>query len=53
MLTALIGWIKSLISERTYQDSVEYFVASKNPTTTSEVEYWIRHYDQHKKEWSL
>jgi len=53
MLTALFGWIKSLIQERSYQDSVEYYVASKNPTTTAEVEYWIREYDQHQKGWSL
>ena len=53
MLTALFGWIKSLIQERSYQDSVEYYVASKHPTTTAEVEYWIREYDTHKKAWSL
>jgi len=53
MLTALFGWITNLFQARQYQDSVEYFVASKNPTTTSEVEYWIRHYDQHKKDFVL
>ena len=52
MLAAIIGWIKSLVQERTYQDSVEYYVASKNPTTTAEVEYWIRKYDT-RKEWVL
>ena len=53
MITAIIGWIKSLVQERTYQDSVEYYVASKNPKTTAEVEYWIREYDTHRKTWSL
>ena len=49
----LLQWIKSLFEDRSYQDSVEYFVASKNPKSTAEVEYWIRHYDQHRKEWAL
>jgi len=26
--------------------ALESFVASKNPTTTAEVEFWVRHYDQ-------
>jgi hypothetical protein len=49
----LIKWIKSLFTTHNYQDSIEYYLASKNPKTTSEVEYWIRHYDQHRKEWAL
>lgn len=53
MITTILGWIKSLIQERSYQDSVEHYVASKNPTTTAEVEHWIRVYDQHQKGWSL
>lgn len=53
MITAILGWAKSLFQERTYQDSVEYYVASKNPTTTAEVEYWIREYDTHRKAWTL
>lgn len=49
-----LQWIKSLFNERSHQDSVEYYVASKNPTTTSEVEYWIRRYDQRSvKEWAI
>lgn len=52
MLTELFGWIKSLIRERSYQDSVESYVASKNPSTTAEVEHWIRQYDT-RKEWLL
>jgi len=53
MITTILGWIKSLVRERTYQDSVEYYVASKRPTSTAEVEYWIREYDQQQKGWSL
>ena len=49
----LLQWIKSLFAERTYQDSVEYYVASKNPTSTAEVEYWIRKYDTQQKEWAI
>jgi hypothetical protein len=48
MFTTLFGWIKSLFSEPTYQDSLDTFVSSKHPTTTSEVEYWIQYYDQRK-----
>ncbi len=53
LLTQIIKWAKSLFQERTYQDSVESYVAGKNPTTTAEVEYWIRQYDQNQKGWSL
>lgn len=49
----LLQWIKSLFEGRTYQDSVEHYVASKHPKSTAEVEYWIREYDQHRKEWAL
>lgn len=53
MITAILKWAKSLFQTRTYQDSVEYYVASKQPKSTAEVEYWVRHYDQHRKEWAL
>lgn len=42
----LLKWIKSLFSAPSYQDSLDTFVTSKNPTTTAEVEHWIRIYDQ-------
>lgn len=51
MFTAILQWAKSLFQERTYQDSVESYVASKQPKSTAEVEYWIREYDTHRKEW--
>lgn len=44
----LLNWIKSLFGGKSYQDSLEYFVASKRPTSTAEVEYWIQYYEQHK-----
>ena len=53
MISTLLQWVKSLFQERNYQDSVEYYVASKYPTSTAEVEYWIREYDQQQKGWSL
>lgn len=49
----LIKWIKSLFVDVSYQDEVESFVISKNPTTTAEVEYWIRVYDQRQKHWAF
>jgi hypothetical protein len=49
----LLKWIKSLFEGKSYQDSLEYFVASKRPTSTAEVEYWIQYYDQHKREWAI
>ena len=45
----LVKWIKSLFALETtteYQNSLDYFLASKRPTSTAEVEYWIRYYDQ-------
>ena len=47
MTILLLKWIKSLFNERTYKDSLEYFIESKNPKSTAEVEYWTRYYDQH------
>lgn len=45
-MSKFITWLKGLFTEKSYQDSIEYYVASKRPTTSSEVEYWIREYDQ-------
>ena len=44
----LLQWIKSLFSGVSYQDSLDYFISSKNPCSTAEVEYWIQYYEQHK-----
>lgn len=48
-----LEWIKSLFTDVSYQDDVDTFVTSKHPTTTAEVEYWIRVYDQRQREWAL
>ena len=29
-----------------YQTELDQFITSKNPTTTAEVEYWIRQFDR-------
>jgi hypothetical protein len=42
----LLKWIKNLFGGSTYQAELDKFVSSKHPTTVSEVEHWIRHYDQ-------
>jgi len=44
----MLKWIKSLFNNATYQDSVEYYVTSKQPKSTAEVEYWVQHYSYHK-----
>jgi hypothetical protein len=43
----LLNWIINLFKERTYKDSLEYFISSKKPQSTAEVEYWTRYYDQY------
>lgn len=53
MTILLLGWIKSLFQERTYQDSVETFVKSKEPKSTAEVEMWVRYYDQNLRDRSF
>jgi hypothetical protein len=45
----LLKWIKSLFTGSSYQDEMDKFVASKHPTTVSEVEHWIREYDYHNQ----
>lgn len=45
-----LQWIKSLFTERSYHDSVETFVISKQPKSTAEVELWVRYYDQHVRD---
>jgi len=31
-----------------YQNDVDAYVATKNPTNSAEVEYWVRQYDMRK-----
>lgn len=49
----ILKWIKSLFGATSYQDTLDSFIASKNPSTTAEVEYWIQYYDTHKKAWPV
>jgi phage anti-repressor protein len=42
-----LQWITSLFKEYSYQDSLDYFITTKQPKSTAEVEYWTRYYDQH------
>ena len=49
----ILQWIKSLFGSVSYKDTLERFVASKNPQTVAEVEYWVRHYDHHSREWVI
>ena len=50
----MLKWIKSLFNTATYQDSVEYYVTSKQPKSTAEVEYWINYYNQQQqKKWAV
>jgi hypothetical protein len=44
----LINWIKSLFTTPSYQDDIEYYVTSKQPKSTAEVEYWIQYYTYHR-----
>jgi hypothetical protein len=48
----LLKWIKSLFAATSHQDALDAYITSKHPTTTAEVEHWIRQYDT-RKEWAL
>jgi hypothetical protein len=47
MFTKIKKFFSSFASNT--HDSLETFLLSKNVKTTSELEYWIRYYDQKKK----
>jgi len=49
----LLQWIKSLFTAWSYQDQLDSYIASKHPTTTAEVEHWLRVYDQNQRGCSL
>jgi hypothetical protein len=44
-MSKLLKKLKKLFHTPT---AIESFIASKNPTNTAEVEFWLRHYDQNK-----
>ena len=51
----MLKWIKSLFTTASYQDDIDYYVTSKQPKSTAEVEYWIQYYNQQKHNggWAL
>lgn len=45
----VIKWIKSLFEAgNQYHTEVERFIVSKNPTSTVELEAWLKYYEQNK-----
>ena len=47
MLKKLKQLLQGVITKsNSYQSAVEQYVASKNPTSIAEVEYWVRHFDR-------
>jgi hypothetical protein len=44
----IIKWIKSLFATPSYQESVDKFIASKQPKTIAEVDYWVNYFMQHR-----
>ena len=47
MLKKLKKLLQGVITKtNSYHSAVERYVASKNPTSIGEVEYWIRQYDR-------
>ena len=47
MLKKLKKLLQGVITKtNSYHSAVEQYVASKNPTSVGEVEYWIRQYDR-------
>ena len=52
----LLQWFKSMFTSLSYLDDVEYYVNSKQPKSTAEVEYWIQYYTYQKNNnggWAL
>jgi hypothetical protein len=54
-MSKFFTWLKGLLAEQSYQDSLNSYIASKNPSTAAEVEHWIRQYDQNNRNggWAL
>lgn len=49
LLTYLIETIKKSFTPTTYGEELENFVASHNPTSPADVEYWINQYDRRQQ----
>ena len=50
-MITILNWIKNLFNGATHQGDLENFVASKRPTNTAEVEYWVTVYQQKNTGW--
>lgn len=37
---------KMSTAKSTYQSDIDRFIASKNPTTVGEIEFWLKEYDR-------
>lgn len=48
MFTKFLEWLK----QPSLQSNLEAYVASKHPTNTAEVEYWVNQYF-HARSWSV
>ena len=51
-MSQFFTWLKGLFTVQSYQDGLDSFIRSKNPTSPGEVEHWIKQYDT-RKEFSL
>jgi hypothetical protein len=46
-MSKLLEKLTQFFKMNSYTSNLEAFVASKNPASAAEVEFWCRHYDQH------
>ena len=43
-MKSLIEFVKSVFTTSKFQDHIDAYIASKNPKSTAEVEYWLKAY---------
>lgn len=48
MLKYLMEIFNKIFPDQNSQHNLELYIASKNPTTTHEVEYWIAQYEKNR-----
>ena len=46
MLTTITELLSKVFKTPSYQEGLEKFLSSRNPSSASEVDYWIRVYDR-------
>jgi hypothetical protein len=49
MKALLKAIVEFLLPKNQFQSEIDAYIASKNPTNSSEVEYWIRQYDMRSR----